>query len=357
MSGVIDWSFEEDDLSALEESISRVLDSEADRLTLHAHIDRKTDLGRILWQRAGELGWQAIGLPADVGGLGFGPRGLDALHRQLGSKAAPGPFAATLSAAQALAETGGRDVADWLPQIAEGKISLAIAAQLQPALAGQPIWLLGSIDAAAALVPLDETDWALVSMESAEPLDTWDRTRSLSKLDVARAGRIAQLPGLETAAAVTRNLALALASDSIGGARAILQQTILYMKERRQFDRPIASFQALKHRVADLMTLVVTGEEVVALAVEAAAAGSPEADIWASLAKVRATETYVAVATDCLQMHGGVGFTWEYDVHMYLKRARLSEQLLAPNTRLRDMSSERLAAVTLAGREPLELAL
>jgi alkylation response protein AidB-like acyl-CoA dehydrogenase len=150
---------------------------------------------------------------------------------------------------------------------------------------------------------------------------------------------------------------LALASDGIGAARAVTELTIAYMKERQQFGRVIASFQALKHRVADLMTAAVSGEEFVALAVEAAANDDEDTDTWAALAKVRATESYQFVAKDCVQLHGGVGFTWEFDVHLYLKRAWLSEALVAPHNRLRDRAHDGFAAAFRAGRQPLELAL
>jgi alkylation response protein AidB-like acyl-CoA dehydrogenase len=128
------------------------------------------------------------------------------------------------------------------------------------------------------------------------------------------------------------------------------------MMQREQYGRVIASFQALKHRIADHMTEVVSGEEFLSLAVDSAARGNPDADIWAGLAKARCTESYVRIAQDCLQLHGGVGFTWEFDVHLYLNRARLSELLVAPNTKLKDDAVAGLADAVRCGREALELA-
>jgi alkylation response protein AidB-like acyl-CoA dehydrogenase len=219
------------------------------------------------------------------------------------------------------------------------------------------IWLLGAPDAEAALVPMRDGDWALIALEGAAPVAVWDHTRTMLSVNLSTAKPIAQLPGEATPRSLSRHLSLAIASDSIAGARAIAEQTVAYMKERQQFGRSIASFQALKHRVADLMTMIVSGEEFVSLATEAAAAGHADADIWANLAKVRATETYVQVSSDCLQLHGGVGFTWEFDVHLYLNRARLSEMLVAPNAALRDAAAEGFAAAFRAGQQPLELAL
>lgn len=344
---------EEQDLEALSESIGKVLASDADRERLHAHLDGKMALDEQLWSRAAGLGWLAIGLPEDAGGLGMGVRGLDALHRQLGSRVAPGPFAASLSAAQALADTGcGRD---WLERLGAGEAKLAVPALIT----GEPLtgnaWLLGDADSDAALVPLGSGEWGLVTLDNVQPIELWDRSRSLFTADLGTSDPLEVVGGAVTAP-LTRHFCLALASDSIGGARAILEITVAYMKEREQFGRPIASFQALKHRVADHMTDIVSGEEFLGLAVASAAGGNPDADIWAKLAKARCTASYARIAEDCLQLHGGVGFTWKFDVHMYLKRARLSEMLVAPNTQLKDEAAAGLTDAFSAGPEPLELA-
>jgi alkylation response protein AidB-like acyl-CoA dehydrogenase len=335
-----------------------VLASEADRLALHRHIDGKAALDRSLWAQAIELGWPAIGLPEAAGGLGFGPKGLDRLHRRLGAQAAPGPFLAALSAAQAIADAASDAVkAQWLPRLASGECRLAVAAQISPAAAAAETWIIGDEACDAALVPLSADAWGLVPLAGASVLDLWDRTRGVMKCAFGKAEPLAVLPGEATARSVGVHLCLAVASDSIGGARAIVEQTVEYMKGREQFGKPIASFQALKHRIADLMTLVIIGEEIVSLAVDTAARGSPEAPVWARLAKARATDTYVRAAMDCLQLHGGVGFTWEYDVHVFLKRAKLNELLVGTNEALKDEAAQGLVASVRSGGQPLELAI
>jgi alkylation response protein AidB-like acyl-CoA dehydrogenase len=199
-------------------------------------------------------------------------------------------------------------------------------------------------------------EWGLVPLEGASPVALWDRSRYLFTANPGGSAPLATFDGAAIAEALTRHLCLALAADSIGGARAILEITVAYMKEREQFGKPIASFQALKHRVADHMTDIVSGEEFLSLAVASEASGNPDAGIWARLAKARCTESCLSIAQDCLQLHGGVGFTWEFDCHMYLNRARLSELLVAPNTQLKDEAAASLAESFRAGREPLELA-
>jgi alkylation response protein AidB-like acyl-CoA dehydrogenase len=217
--------------------------------------------------------------------------------------------------------------------------------------------MLGEPDAAAALAPGADGGWDLVELGGgADPVNTWDLTRRVLRVDLSGRPRLARIAdGRAVETCLARHVAMALASDSTGAARAILEQTIDYMKERRQFDRTIASFQALKHRAADLMALVISGEEIMGLAVNAVARGGPEADVWAMLAKARQTDAYVQVATECLQLHGGVGFTWEFDAHIHLKRARLNQTLGAPNTTARDAAAERLADAARAGRSVLEL--
>jgi alkylation response protein AidB-like acyl-CoA dehydrogenase len=150
-------------------------------------------------------------------------------------------------------------------------------------------------------------------------------------------------------------MALASAADSCGAARSVTERTIAYMKTREQFGQPIAGFQALKHRAADLATRLAVMDEMVAHAVHRTAMGEPDADIWASLAKAEATESFVFIATDCVQLHGGVGFTWDYDPQFFLKRARLNEVLVMANPALRDRAASGLAAMTRAGQSALEL--
>ena len=340
---------DEADLRALGESIGAVLGDLAGPRQLHDHADGKAALDEALWQQARDLGWLGIGLPEQFGGLGLGPRGLDVLHRELGKRVAPGAFLASLSAAQALCDSGGDAVrADWLPALASGERKLAVAAQVQSGSG----WLLGDADSDAALVQLDDERWGLVAFSGAQAIALWDRTRTVFTADLATARPLAELDGQ----AITRHFCLGLASESIGAARAVTELTIAYMKQREQFGRVIASFQALKHRVADMMTMVVSGEEVVALAVECAASRAPDADVWAALAKVRASEVLVHCANEALQLHGGVGFTWEFDVHFYLMRSRLNELLAASNAVLRDRAAAGFERAFAAGRQPLEFA-
>src|SRR6202020_146838 len=171
----------------------------------------------------------------------------------------------------------------------------------------------------------------------------WDRTREMIDISLQNAQPTAMLEDSEaTSVALLRAMALATAADSCGAARSITERPIAYMKAREQFGQPIAGFQALKHRAADLATKLAVMDEMVTHAVHKTAANEPDADIWVSLAKADVTETFVFIATDCVQLHGGVGFTWDYDPQIFLKRARLNEVLVMANPALRDRAASLL---------------
>jgi len=360
-------SMDQATLDALRVSVAGVLAEQSGSTEVHAFIDGKNSLDRELWSRAASLGWLGFGVPEQYGGLGLGAYGLAILHTELGRQAAPGPYIATLSAAQAIVEIGPAAARTaWLPRIASGEISAAIpatpgAVSLTWSGAGVSgaLRCLGARDAAFVLAPAGDA-WVIVELAgsrvSATPM--WDRTREVIDIRLQDAKPSAILEDREgTSLALVRAMALATAADSCGGARSVTERTIAYMKTRAQFGQPIAGFQALKHRAADLATKLAVMDEMVAHAVHRTAADEPDADIWASLAKAEVTETFVFIATDCVQLHGGVGFTWDYDPQIFLKRARLNEVLVMANTALRDRAAAGLAAVTRAGRSALELGL
>ncbi len=353
------------ELESLRESIVAVLAKECGRREVHAFIDGKLRLDATLWGEAGRLGWLGIGLPEDFGGLGLGAAGLDALYTELGRQAAPGAFMPTLAAAQAIAEAAPANAA-WLERAAAGDLKIAIPALVDfsaalPAngqvLSDRSLLMLGDPASELALVPVTRGGikaWAFVELDGASlaPQPTWDRTRSFCMLRGGglRAAMVMEDTDGRMQRTLLRHLCLAIAADSIGGADAILGQTVEYLKTRQQFGKPIGTFQALKHRVADMVILLATNRHLVAQAAESGEL------MWAALAKASASEAYRRIAADCVQLHGGIGFTWEYDCHIFLKRARLNEALAAANGALRDLAAEELAALTADGGTAAEIA-
>lgn len=354
-------------LDALREGVAGVLAEQSGSTALHAFIDGKNSLDRELWAQAASLGWSGFGIPEQYGGLGLGCHGLAIMHTELGRQAAPGPYIATLSAAQAIVETGTEAARTaWLPRIAAGEVSAAVPAAIGAAAltwsgagVSGALRCLGSRDAAFVLAPAGYA-WVVVELAGTEvnAAPMWDRTREVIDIRLENAKPTAVLEDREeTSAALVRAMALAIAADSCGAARSVTERTIAYMKTREQFGQPIAGFQALKHRAADLATKLAVMDELVAHAVHRTAANQPDADIWTALAKAEATEAFVFIATDCVQLHGGVGFTWDYDPQIFLKRARLNEVLLMANPLLRDRAAAGLATMTRTGGSALELGL
>ncbi len=354
-------------LDALREGVAGVLAEQSGSTAVHAFIDGANALDRELWVQAGALGWLGVGIPEEYGGLGMGAWGLAILHAELGRRAAPGPYISTMCAAQAIAESGDETIRKaWLPRLASGEIGAAVPANLGAIALSRngtgvsgTLRCLGSPDAAFLLAPAGDV-WAIVELAGVDVkvAQMWDRTRNAIDVRLTDAPPAALLPdAAATHAVLTRAMALAVAADSAGGARSVTEGTIAYMKTREQFGQPIAGFQALKHRAADLATKLATMDEMVAHAVHRTAAAEPDADIWACLAKAEVTEAAVFVTTDCVQLHGGVGFTWDFDPHIFLKRARLNEVLAMANPMLRDRAADALAAIVSSGRSALELGL
>ena len=375
MSAGPEMTLDEAELAALRDSIADVLKSECDSRKVHVWLDRENDLGPAIWRQAVELGWLGLSLPEVDGGLGLGARGLQILSCELGRYVSPGGFIPTLCVAQWLASVGdGEQRATLLGPVLAGEAAFAVPVLLEGggtvALSESENTVSGTIDvldcAAGSVpnvfvvVPLSGA-WAVVRIDGAEAkaeaIEAWDMTRDISRLECNSAPIIARIADADGRAGTLLGtyLALALAADSVGGADGIARKTVDYLKERVQFDRVVATFQALKHRAADLIGHIATQEALVEQAVQCIDNGSPDAAMWARLAKAGASDAFVFVATDCILLHGGVGHTWEYDPQIYIKRARLNEGLLCNNRALRDTCVRLLDEALDQGRTTTEI--
>ena len=375
MNAAPEITLDDAELAALRDSIADVLKSECDSRKVHAWQDRENDLGPAMWRQAVELGWLGLSLPEADGGLGLGARGLQILNRELGAYAAPGGFIPTMCAAQWLASVADGDrraallgpvmageAAFAVPVVPEGT-AVAVLSGNDTTVSGKLDVLgspAGSVATVFAVVPLASA-WGVVHIDGvsakAEAIESWDLTRDISRLECSAAPLVARIDDSDGRAGTLLGsyLAVALAADSIGGADAIARKTVEYMKERVQFDRAVATFQALRHRAADLIGRITTQEALLEQAVQCIDNGSPDAAMWARLAKAGASEAFAFVATDSIQLHGGVGHTWEYDPQIYIKRARLNEALLCNNRALRDTSVRLLDEALDQGRTTTEI--
>ena len=174
-------------------------------------------------------------------------------------------------------------------------------------------------------------------------LDALDLTRALASVALHGAPAVRVGAGRDTAAWLSevRDLALAaLAAEQLGGAARCLDMAVGYAKVREQFGRPIGSFQAIKHKCANLLVEVECGRSAVYHANEAVAAGQPDAALAAALAYAYCSQAFTHAAKECIQIHGGIGYTWEHDAHLYLRRAKSSELLFGPPARQRTRLAE-----------------
>jgi len=322
------------------------------------------------WRLLGsEMGLAGLGIPEELGGAGGGLAELAVVAEELGRSLLPVPFfSSTVLAGQILArcpDTGP----DVLARLAEGRELAAFAGtdsdgcwrpdrlpvEAEPdgsawLLRGQADFVLDGASAAhlvvAAAAP-SGCDLFLVAGDGAgvrrRALTTLDPTRGQASVSFEGAAGTPLTTGGAGAgpasAALDVSLAV-LAAEQVGGAAACLDMAVEYAKIRHQFSRPLGSFQAIKHRLADLLLLVEMGRSAVdrALLAEADPARLAEA---AAVAKIWCSEAFSAVATENVQVHGGIGFTWEHDAHLYFRRAKADEQLLGNAT----VHRERLAAL------------
>ena len=340
---------------------------------LHKHYDGVLALDEALWRQAAELGWLGIGLPEEHGGLGMGIQGLDVLYSALGTVAAPGSFMPTLTGALLVSEFVEPQLcARLLPAVVAGELQIATPAgedqgeiKLRDGrLHGVSAVMLGSRTADLAIVAVSSdagANIALVSLNDTGSefnlIDVWDQTRSLGKVSCSSAQPLAILSDHDgiILQRYRHLLALAVASDSVAGGRRIALQTVDYLKERHQFGRPLASFQALKHRCADLFMTLTTAEQALRHGVDMAARRKEGAWVWAVLAKATASEAFKFVAAESVQLHGGVGHTWEFDCHIFLKRALLNESLAGENNALRDLAAAEFDAVIRRAHSIMEI--
>ena len=313
--------------------------------------DPAADLPAV-WEKMAAQGWLGLHLPEASGGEGFTLAEVAVVLEELGHALFPGPVLPTLLVSAAVSRCGDAAMrAALLPGLSDGTITAAVAlgaAGLQPGddpagsvPAGVVRPVLGLPTARLVLVPLDRgaggTQWCLVDREalgdrvSVAALPALDATRPLGTLEVAGEVLVADRPLLVPDAEV-RGLAMVLAAaESAGIARWCLETASEYAKVRVQFGRPIGQFQAVKHALADMLVSV---EQCAAVAWDAAAAWSEAGDgadsaLSAGIAGAVALDAAARCAKQCIQILGGIGFTWEHDAHLYLKRAMANLQLVA----------------------------
>jgi alkylation response protein AidB-like acyl-CoA dehydrogenase len=324
-------------------------------------------------QMARELGLHGIAIPEQYGGAGAGMPELAVVFEEMGAALMCAPFFATVAlAAHALLHTGDTAAMDdFLPGIVNGSTTATLILN-----GSLDAWDPGSvtlsaredgrrfrIDGVAEMVIDGHTADVVLAVANTdvgpslfavdgdadglgrEPLATLDRTRKMARLDFNNvAARPIGAAGDAVAGLVrTQSVAMvALASEQVGAAQRCLDMAVGYAKERIQYGRAIGSFQAIKHRCADMLVLVEGARSAAAHAAEAV--GTDQEEIAASVAKMASSEAFLHVALDNMRIHGGIGFTWEHDAHLYVRRAKATGLMFGDP----DHHAERLA--TLVGK-------
>jgi alkylation response protein AidB-like acyl-CoA dehydrogenase len=359
----------------LRATLRRFFETRSPEAAVRKAIDSKPGYDTELWrQMADQMGLQGLGLPENYGGSGFGAHETTIVFEELGRALVPSPFFPTIAlAAQLLLAVGDEEPnKKYLPGIARGDL-LATVAIAEPngswdcrdtsdvtAVERDGQWWLSgekstvlSADVAGLILVVTVEDGA-ASVYAVDPaahgvtvvaLSALDLTRRQSKVrfDSAPAtliGRRGQ--AADAFAAMLDRAAVALAAEQAGAAGHLMQLSVDYAKVRHQFGKPIGAFQAIKHKLADMAFDVERMDSIVRHAATAAAIDSPELPVIASTAKVFCSEAFFRVAAEAIQVHGGIGFTWEHQAHLYFRRAKSSEYLLGSPVRHREALLQRL---------------
>jgi alkylation response protein AidB-like acyl-CoA dehydrogenase len=377
----MDFSFDEEQ-QQLRETARAFLDEHSDSERVRVAMDSELGYDPQVWKQIGaELGWTAVTIPDAYGGLDLTAVELVALLEVMGESLLCAPyFSSVCLGANALMIAGSEEQKqEHLPAIAEGQ-SIATLALTEAS--GR--WDAGGI---AATARADGGDFVLSGAKrfvldghcadliivacraegtsgsdgvglfavSADAVGlervatpSMDQTRrvadvTLNDVRVPAAAALGDPTGAAGALSQILDLAaLGLAAEQVGGAQRTLDMTVAYAKERVQFGRPIGTFQAIKHRCADMMLAVESARSAAYYAACVAAEGSDEFPVNASLAKATASDAFFQCGAGAIQIFGGVGFTWEYDVHLYFKRAKSSEIFLGDPSYHRELVAQRI---------------
>jgi alkylation response protein AidB-like acyl-CoA dehydrogenase len=353
-----------DDQEVLQRSAREFLAAECPPAVVRQAAENADGVSRALEQKLAEMGWTGVLVPTAHGGLGLSVFEAVLLAIEIGRHAAPGPFLfSSILATAAIIAAGNRaQKKRWLPHLASGERTATVALfeeddRLDPAGVRCGARRFGSshrLRGRKLFVPYAASaDWIVVAARSSgkdgeagvslflvdrdapglsiEPLASFDRTRRFYELtfrdvDVPADQALGPIGAAWSTIARLHDFgALVLAADGLGGSERVLEMAVAYSKTREQFGRAIGSFQAIKHIAAEMVADIEPARSLVWYAGYAQDASVREAARAASMAKASLSEIYARSANRAVQMHGGIGFTWEHDIHFWFKRAKWNE--------------------------------
>src|SRR5712691_9819047 len=349
----------------LRSTARKFFDNECASETVRKLMDGPEGMTPDLWKKIAEQGWTGLIFADEHGGMGLGFVDLVVLMEEMGRAVVPGPFFSTvLLGGLALREAGTEPQKKaWLPKIASGE-ARATLAWMEPSaeLGARGITLTATakgpgftldgtklfvhdantadvivVAARTASGKSPEEGVSLFLVPKGTPglsvtlLPTMDQTRKLCEVafknvEVGADARMGQVgSGWAPLARVLDRATVALCAEMCGGAQKVLEMTVEYAKIRQAFGRPIGSYQGVKHKAADMLVDVENSKSITYYAAWALDEGVAEGPLAASMAKAYVSDAYRRVAALGIQLHGGIGFTWEHDLHLYFKRAKGSE--------------------------------
>jgi alkylation response protein AidB-like acyl-CoA dehydrogenase len=369
----VNFAFSEEQ-EELRKVVKDFLNAKSDEPTVRELMETETGYDPAVWnQMAEQMGLQGLVIPEEYGGSGFSFVELIVVLEEMGRRLLCAPYFSTVVlAGQTLLHSGDEDAKKaHLPGIASGE-TIATLAYTEPngkwdesavtmtatrdgdawKLNGTKLYVLDG-HTADLIITAARTDagTSLFAVAGDAPgltrtaLSTMDQTRKQARLEYAEVP--ATLIGTEGAGwdVLTRVLdlaAVALAAEQVGGAQEVLEMAVQYAKDRVQFGRPIGSFQAIKHKCADMLLEVESAKSAAYYAGWCASELNDELPSVASLAKAYCSEAYFHAAAENIQIHGGIGFTWEHPAHLYFKRAKSSELLFGDPTYHRELLAQRI---------------
>ncbi len=364
-----DFAFTEEQ-DALRATVRRFCAERSPSSEVRRLMDTTEGFDPAVWkQLAGELGLCGIHIPEELGGSGFTFVELGIVLEEMGRALLAAPFFSSvcLGAGAIMAAGTSEQKKALLPQIASGEVRATLAFT-EPSgdwtldgitltanagvLAGTKTYVLDGATADLIVVAAREGDGISFFTVSSQargltrtPLDTLDMTRKQAQLvfDGVTAERLGD-PGAGTDALrkTLEQAAVCLAAECVGGSEKTMDMAVQYAKDRYQFGRPIGSFQSIKHKCADMLLRLESAKSAAYYAAWAATENNEELGVAASLAKAYCTESYFANSRENIQIHGGIGFTYEHDAHLYYRRAKTCELFLGDPTYHRELIAQKL---------------
>jgi alkylation response protein AidB-like acyl-CoA dehydrogenase len=383
----MDFGFSEEQ-EMLRQSAHQFLETECAMTYVRKMMEDDTGYSEDQWKKMADLGWLGLIFPEQYGGSGLSMADLAVVLEEMGRVVMPGPFFATVILGGLALDLGGSEDQKqrYLPDLCTGKLKTTLAQveasgrwdaegiQLRAkkarggySLSGTKLFVHDAHNADLLVVPARTarkgTEGITLFLVEAKQqgvnttlLKTMDQTRKLCEVtfDNVKVGADAVLgavgQGWPLLERVADRAKVGLCAEICGGAQRVLEMSVEYAKIREQFGRPIGSFQAIQHKCANMMVQTESAKSATYYAAWAVANDAPDAHLAACMAKAYCSEAYRSVTADGIQIHGGIGFTWEHDLHIYFKRAKSSEVTFGDATWNRELVAQEVLDKPEAGR-------